>query len=97
MKKFSWRTVALLRFIERHDVQIAHLRRADNRYLLPLIRENLVERNGTKIRITKEGYDYVTSYGSAIMTKRKTEGPISESAAALLRVSNLSIIRKKRA
>ena len=92
MSNKSWRSIALLRKIDRHTVSVDYLRKIDNRYVRPL--KGLIRRVGTRIETTDFGHDYCLEYSGEDVKMREKEKDVSPSVASLLHVAKLRLIKK---
>lgn len=97
MTNKSLEAIAALRDIEEHNYSIDYLMKADNRYVASIVRSELVERRGTQVRVSRKGAEYLERANSHKMPMRKHVHDLSPTVEALLHVSNLRQMQRKKA
>ncbi len=83
--------LAELQYIRRHPLPIARLNKCHQATLKALIRRKLIIRSGDYVELTEYGELVATD---AKLNQRKHEDKLSESVAAMLRVSRILQMRR---
>jgi len=99
MTNKSWAAVAMLRYIDNHDLDLDDLMQADNRYLRPLLSgdEPLATRRGSRIVVTRPGQEFLANYNSAAMPQRKHVRELFPTVQTLLHIANLREMHRRKA
>jgi hypothetical protein len=92
MTNKSWRTIALLRKIDRHTVSVDYLRKVSNVHVRAL--KGMIRRVGARIETTPYGHDFCLEYSGEDVKMRNKENDLSPSVQSLLHVARLRLLKK---